>query len=527
MSIESSPYRYEPLDPTKTNHWTFEIRLLTILPGPTGSDLELQLRVVCLDTVRRQYHAVSYVWGDETNSHQTLVDGKILYLRDNIWRFLKHSRDAASHTEQYWVDAICINQSDANEKASQIRWMGGIYSHARSVSMWLGNVSENVSLTSAECEHYAQHHRLFKGSQSFVEDLTIPVPQTLESPSKAALEEKAALRNIGERITRILQSPYWLRLWVFQEVRLASTANIISGTGLLPFEAIANIINNAHVERVEYLLKTPAVQTHRIRLVAAQSNHEPISYYVAACKDHKCSEIRDHVFALLGVVEGGQAFTVNYRIPLGVLLFRAFQHAVTYDDGSSRERVDALEHFQRVSSALPVSSAGMVTTVRPIYDVESEDFMLDVNAGVDVHPSTYRSLGETTRPRASVTPVDTIACAPVATYNHKNLKMHSPGIVLYINDRSVNIGQRCRQPLCTDDIHQPRTQLIRLQHWRPNLALLQQMRTWMAETPYYCAGEHRDALYYDYHFSMPCSFAGLAELHGAIKKLQGLPDSDM
>ncbi|KAK3625335.1 hypothetical protein LTR56_020500 [Elasticomyces elasticus] len=508
MSMKSSPYRYQPLDPTKTNHWTFEIRLLTILPGPKGSELELQLRVVCLDDVRRQYHAVSYVWGEEGNSHETLVDGKILYLRDNIWRFLKHSRDASLHTEQYWVDAICINQRDADEKASQIGWMGSIYSHARSVLMWLGN-----------------YHRLFKGSQSFVEDLTVPATQTLEPSGKAALEEKAALQNIGERITRILQSPYWLRLWVFQEVRLASTANIISGTGLLPFQAIANITNNAHVERVEYLLKTPAAQTHRIRLVAAKSNHEPISYYVGACKDHKCSEVRDHVFALLGVVEGGQAFTVNYDMPLGVLLFRTFQHAVTYDDGSSRERVDALEHLQRVSSALPVSSGGMVAAVRPVYDVEDEDFMVDVNAGVDVHPSTYRSLGETNRPRASVSPVDTIACAPVATYDHQTFHIHSPGIVMYINDRSVNIGQRCRQPLCMDETHQPQTQLIRLQHWRPNLALLQQMRTWMTETPYYSSGEHRDALYYDYHFSMPCSFAGLAELHGAIKKLQGLPDS--
>ncbi|KAK5733000.1 hypothetical protein LTR17_010007 [Elasticomyces elasticus] len=527
MSIESSQYRYQPLDPTKTNHWTFEIRLLTILPGPRDSGLELQLRVVCLHDVRRQYHAVSYVWGEEANSRQALVDGKILYLRDNIWRFLKHNRDACLDTEQYWVDAICINQRDADEKASQIGWMGSIYSQASSVVMWLGNVSESTSLTSAECEHYAQHHRLFKGSQSFVEDLTIPTTQTLKPPSQVALEEKAALQDIGERITSILQDPYWLRLWVFQEVCLAFVANIISGTGLLPFHAVANTINNAHVERIEYLLNIPAARTHCIRLLAAIADHEPISYYVGACKDHKCSEIRDHVFALLGVVGGGQAFTVDYSMPLGLLLFRAFQHAVTYDGGSSRERVDALEHLQRVSSALPVSSGSMVAAVRPLYDVENEDFILDVNAGVDVHPSTYRSLGGTNRPRASVTPVDTIACAPVATYNHKNLKMHSPGIVLYINGRSVNVGQRCRQPLCTDDTHQPQTQLIRLQHWTPNLALLQQMRTWMTETPYYSSGEHRDALYYDYHFSMPCSFAGLAELHGAIKKLRGLPDSDL
>jgi hypothetical protein len=40
--------------------------------------------------------------------------------------------------ELLWADAICINQMDPVEKASQILHMGEIYSQAHRVVVWLG-----------------------------------------------------------------------------------------------------------------------------------------------------------------------------------------------------------------------------------------------------------------------------------------------------------------------------------------------------------------------------------------------------
>ncbi|TGO08986.1 hypothetical protein BTUL_0184g00030 [Botrytis tulipae] len=37
-----------------------------------------------------------------------------------------------------WVDAICINQSDAIEQAIQVKRMGMIYSSAETVIVWIG-----------------------------------------------------------------------------------------------------------------------------------------------------------------------------------------------------------------------------------------------------------------------------------------------------------------------------------------------------------------------------------------------------
>jgi hypothetical protein len=37
-----------------------------------------------------------------------------------------------------WADAICINQSDVEEKTEQVRMMGDIYEAAQIVVIWLG-----------------------------------------------------------------------------------------------------------------------------------------------------------------------------------------------------------------------------------------------------------------------------------------------------------------------------------------------------------------------------------------------------
>jgi hypothetical protein len=43
------------------------------------------------------------------------------------------------HKHRYlWIDAICLNQKDGDEKAQQIPLMGEIYSQADKLHIWLG-----------------------------------------------------------------------------------------------------------------------------------------------------------------------------------------------------------------------------------------------------------------------------------------------------------------------------------------------------------------------------------------------------
>jgi hypothetical protein len=46
----------------------------------------------------------------------------------------------------FWIDQICINQSNNAEKSDQVKRMHQIYSEAESIIIYLGEPSENTSI---------------------------------------------------------------------------------------------------------------------------------------------------------------------------------------------------------------------------------------------------------------------------------------------------------------------------------------------------------------------------------------------
>ena len=114
------------------------IRLLELLPGPTGSPLKCNI----IDARKNDlpmYEALSYAWGEPTMSHTVheLASQATLHITANLSQALHAIR--YEHTPRVlWVDAICINQSDLREKGHQVALMGQIYRDAQRVVVWLG-----------------------------------------------------------------------------------------------------------------------------------------------------------------------------------------------------------------------------------------------------------------------------------------------------------------------------------------------------------------------------------------------------
>ena len=89
-----------------------------------------------------QYEALSYVWG---NPHETLpiyVDEDQFLVTVNLYAALLRLRDP-SFERIIWVDAVCINQADKQEKEHQIQSIVKIYSQAHRVTVWLGQAADN------------------------------------------------------------------------------------------------------------------------------------------------------------------------------------------------------------------------------------------------------------------------------------------------------------------------------------------------------------------------------------------------
>lgn len=118
------------------------IRLLDILPGRNESVLECNLQVASLRS-KLSYKAVSYAWIDETVSSprqegESIICGqKLVVIPGNLHSALQAFRSTTS-VLTLWVDFLCINQQDTQERNQQVGKMNSLYSGSLEVLVWLG-----------------------------------------------------------------------------------------------------------------------------------------------------------------------------------------------------------------------------------------------------------------------------------------------------------------------------------------------------------------------------------------------------
>ena len=171
-----------------------------------------------------RFDALSYAWGDQRIPSETIrVNSRRFGIRiilgDALWFLLK----TEAITTYLWIDAICINQADLDERASQVQLMKQIYSKAQTVRIWLDHDIPEVEV--------------------FFQKL-------------AAGEEPYALLDINdgslEGFRYVISQSWWLRLWVFQEVLLAKLAIMHCGPLMIPWDTMYRGIGssaNALLER--------------------------------------------------------------------------------------------------------------------------------------------------------------------------------------------------------------------------------------------------------------------------------------
>lgn len=95
------------------------------------------LRVEDLHSCPR-FAALSYVWGESSRVQDTICcNGCDVPISKNCREALLSLRNLYGNIT-IWVDSICIDQADEDEKASQIQLMEEIYSWAEVVYVWLG-----------------------------------------------------------------------------------------------------------------------------------------------------------------------------------------------------------------------------------------------------------------------------------------------------------------------------------------------------------------------------------------------------
>jgi hypothetical protein len=113
MANANKPYAYKHLENSDS------IRLIELLPGVQGSWLTCNI-IEAQRADSSEYEALSYAWGEPILSHK--IEEVSTSMNLNITVNLHDALQAIRHEDAsrvLWIDAICINQSDLDEKGHQ------------------------------------------------------------------------------------------------------------------------------------------------------------------------------------------------------------------------------------------------------------------------------------------------------------------------------------------------------------------------------------------------------------------------
>lgn len=223
----ASRITYSRLDPSLR-----EIRLLRIHPGHHDETVRCSLTIVSLDD-RPEFEALSYVWGNASDTQTIYVDNVPFPATTNLESALRHIRDHSCEatnglipaTLDVWIDAVCINQSDVEERNQQVQMMKDIYSQASHVLIWLGLGDPHSDyLFDKAC------------SEGFV--------QNVESAlSTGNLPNREQLRVTAVVARNIVRRPWWTRVWVVQELVLArQDPTVLCGSKVCPWSTVARLV---------------------------------------------------------------------------------------------------------------------------------------------------------------------------------------------------------------------------------------------------------------------------------------------
>ncbi|KAK8029680.1 heterokaryon incompatibility protein-domain-containing protein [Apiospora rasikravindrae] len=195
-----------------------DVRLLRIIrDGRPGGTFACRLVTVKLsDLARSRYRALSYVWGHATNLEDVrmiTVDGQPFCVRQNLYDFLRVAV-AKGEFGLFFIDAICINQLDGEERCSQVTQMARVYRNANMVVAWLGALDPEQQFEN-------------------VRSLSLDRGKNCSSWSAS---QWTGLRYLSYH-------PYWSRIWIIQEVLLATSMVIWCGPFTFPLSLLRSSLS--------------------------------------------------------------------------------------------------------------------------------------------------------------------------------------------------------------------------------------------------------------------------------------------
>ncbi|GKZ31405.1 hypothetical protein AbraIFM66950_011982 [Aspergillus brasiliensis] len=261
------------------------------------------------------YEALSYTWGSNQKPQSIVIDGCLLPVTENLHTALSYLRDHQLE-RILWVDAVCIDQEDEDEKNTQIPLMRAIYAQADRVIVWLGE-PDHTDHNALVAIHQLAESKLLLNSNTESVDL-----------SKA--DHDACMR--------LLRHDWFRRIWVLQEVGVARSIMIQCGLAQVNGYAFCEGLSRLDVSSLpEYVF--PVIHLVRGSIVRPRNPEKspgslPIGELIDMYHSHLATVPHDKIYALLGLCSDDldtACLRPNYQLPWSEVL----RQVVTYIFGGT------------------------------------------------------------------------------------------------------------------------------------------------------------------------------------------------
>lgn len=317
MEYEDSLWSQLPFAPSLTEFRFPElsqgcIRLLLMHGGSKHEGMECSLTVALLKGCPA-YEALSYVWGPNSQLETIQLDGHEFNVTPNLAGALRQLRGSTDRL--LWIDQLCVNQTDLDERSEQVRMMGQIYSHAQKVIIWLGaDPDEEAPLAHKLITNLYDNvkDKYEPGGNDGVKNLfgglaqiTDAILQSLNLPPKAS--------PMWLALSHFIELPYFERVWVVQEVHFATAQVMYWGETEISFPELLTVLPwfvqvEARAMLHEHLLDPSTVS----RVLDLRSSSRSFEQALSMTAQRRAGDPRDRAFAILGLVDGGAPFPPDY-----------------------------------------------------------------------------------------------------------------------------------------------------------------------------------------------------------------------
>lgn len=309
-------------------------RIFTLDAGEGSDELQGTLQTYPLDAAPK-YEALSYVWGPPNRTKTIKCNGQDFTITDGLETALRRLR-LPGKSRHIWIDQICIDQDSIAERSEQVSIMRHIYSNAEIVNAWLGPADPEVASSAAGIIRTLANSkpRLYE-KDIFPEDQEL---LDLGLPTRDS--------SVWDALNTMLSVPYFSRVWIIQEVAVASDFALLWGDITISkseFKKFRLAALYYKLSDVDVENGSPGVLWNVVALLHMghyKVGDDSLLHLVSSTSSTNATDARDKIFALIGLAGDRSYGMVPDYSRSETEVFSEFAHLVIV----SEKNLNILDH---------------------------------------------------------------------------------------------------------------------------------------------------------------------------------------